>query len=506
MKHLLIILTIVALVSCNQGHDHHDHDHGSHAHGAHAHEHSERPTVDHTIWTDSTELFVEFPVLVVGQESRFTAHFTVLANHQPVREGSVTLRLVKETQELTTKVNAPASAGIFTPTLQPKEAGMYQLVFDIQTPTLTDRITIDSIQVYASLEEAEKATPEEENAAAITFLKEQAWKINFHTDPTIQGEIYQVISTSGCWKEAPSDVKTIVATSTGMVSFSKVNLTEGSFVKKGQVLLSISSNELTDNNLSTEINKAKIDLAQAKAEYERKKVLYDAKVVSDAEFEEVKQKYEVARSTYHGLSKGYGTAGKQIKAPFDGYVKSVTVSNGEFTEQGTPLLKIFTNESSLLELSVSPEYASELKNIHNIWYQPQEGIWSSLKDTKGKVLSVSKAVTQNHPLLTVFAEVKDAVEMPEGSFTRAQVLVGVPQKALIIPANALLEDYGSYSVIVQLSGESFERRPVTIGRTNGSQVEIKSGLSLGEVVVTEGAYQVKMASMSGEVPAHGHAH
>jgi cobalt-zinc-cadmium efflux system membrane fusion protein len=33
-----------------------------------------------------------------------------------------------------------------------------------------------------------------------------------------------------------------------------------------------------------------------------------------------------------------------------------------------------------------------------------------------------------------------------------------------------------------------------------------SGLKLGEVVVTKGAYQVKMASMSGQVPAHGHSH
>ena len=47
---------------------------------------------------------------------------------------------------------------------------------------------------------------------------------------------------------------------------------------------------------------------------------------------------------------------------------------------------------------------------------------------------------------------------------------------------------------------------MTHGKQSGSEVEITKGLSLGEVVVTKGVYQVKMASMSGQAPAHGHAH
>ena len=60
--------------------------------------------------------------------------------------------------------------------------------------------------------------------------------------------------------------------------------------------------------------------------------------------------------------------------------------------------------------------------------------------------------------------------------------------------------------MVQLSGESFERRSITIGKRNGENVEVLKGLEAGDVVVTTGAYQVKMASMSGTTPAHGHEH
>ena len=66
------------VVSCQTNDDHgHAHD----EHGNHMSDDSEVPSVDYTIWTDNTELFVEFPALVVGQPSRFAAHFTKLDKH-----------------------------------------------------------------------------------------------------------------------------------------------------------------------------------------------------------------------------------------------------------------------------------------------------------------------------------------------------------------------------------------------------------------------------------------
>jgi len=198
--------------------------------------------------------------------------------------------------------------------------------------------------------------------------------------------------------------------------------------------------------------------------------------------------------------------GKQVIVPFDGYLKSLAVNNGSFVEQGASLVVITSHKSSLLETQVSPSFGSHLQNIHDILYQPKTGVWSSLKKTGGKILSVGKEVESDKPLLSVFAQINDVVEMPEGSFTEVQLAFGMPAIGKIIPESALLEDYGNYSVIVELSGESFERRAVTIGKRNGADVEIKTGLAIGEMVVTKGAYQVKMASMSGAVPAHGHDH
>ncbi|WP_339924247.1 efflux RND transporter periplasmic adaptor subunit [uncultured Cyclobacterium sp.] len=503
MRYIILMVSLV-LASC-QAKEEEDHAHD--ANGGHAVEIEEFPSVDATVWTDKTELFVEFPALVVGGTSRFAAHFTIMDRHQPVREGSLTVSLIKGENGIRNSVDAPDSPGIFKPSLQPREAGIYQLVFELETPSITDKIVIQGVTVYASMEDAANdLNTAETDDGSITFLKEQAWKIDFQTAKVVEKEIYQTIPTSGRWKVSPSDYQTLIAPNSGKINFSSNNLNEGMKVQKGQVLMSVSSAELTSNNLSAEIQKARAAYEQASQEYERKKQLFESKIVPKAEFELVEQKYLVAKSTYETLNAGYSSGGKQILAPFEGYVKSIAVDNGSFVSEGASLVTITSHKTSLLEVQISPSYATQLQNIHDIYYQTRSDHWSGLKATTGKVLSVGKEVESDQPLLSVFAEINDVVEMPEGSFTEVQLAFGHPKLAAVIPQSALLEDYGNYSVIVELSGESFERRPVGIGRRNGEEVEILEGVQLGEVVVTRGAYQVKMASMSGQAPAHGHEH
>ncbi|MEQ9219920.1 MAG: efflux RND transporter periplasmic adaptor subunit [Cyclobacteriaceae bacterium] len=502
MRYIIVLSWLIAF-SCQSTEDHgHSHD----DEGGHSHAGDEKPAVDYTVWTDQTELFVEFPVLVVGEPSRFAAHFTVLNGHQPVREGSVTVSLIKAGKGIRHTVGAPSSPGIFGPSLQPKATGNYQLVFDLKTPAYSDRIILDDIPVFATSEEAKMSLGDEDGGNAISFLKEQAWKMEFQTAPVQQKEVYQAIPTSGIWKVAPSDYQTLIAPATGRISFGSGILTEGTPVKKGQVLMTVSGTGLSSNNLSAEIQKAKASYEQARSEYERKKDLFDSKIVSRAEFELVKEKYLVAKTNYETLSSGYSTEGKRITAPMDGFIKSIQTKNGGFANQGDALLTVTSHKSSLLEIQVSPKYSSQLQTIQNIWYQPKPGVWSDLNSKGGKILSVGKEVESDQPLISVYAEINEGVEMPEGSFTEAQIGIGNATESLVVPTSCLMEDYGNYSVIVQLSGESFERRNVTPGKQSGNEIEIIRGLALGEVVVTKGSYQVKMASMSGQAPAHGHAH
>ncbi|WP_026754819.1 efflux RND transporter periplasmic adaptor subunit [Sediminibacter sp. Hel_I_10] len=499
MKYILIVLAFLAM-SCNKAEDAHAHNPDG------SHEGEEIPRLDHTIWTDNTELFVEFPALIVGNPSRFAAHFTVLDKHQPVREGSVTVSLIKGDNGIRNTAEAPSSPGIFSPTIQPKEAGSYQLVFELKTPDYSDKITIDDVTVYANADEAIKALGAAEDDGSISFLKEQAWKIDFQTAPVVSGKIYDVINTSGVWMPSPGSVKSLAAKSNGVVDFKVSNLTEGTAVKKGQLLMSLNSQGLASNNLSTDIASAKAKYQQTKSEYDRKKELYESKIVPKSEFEKVESSFEIAKANYQSLVSGVSGGSKQIRAPFDGFIKSITVSNGDYVEQGVALVTVGTHQSRVLKAQLAPNYGLTMGNVQGIWYQDNDNLWKDATDAEGKILSIGKDVERENPLISVFAEVNATVGMPIGSLTPVQIAMGNATQNTMIPVNALLEDYGSYSVIVQLSGESFERRPVKIGKRNGENVEILEGLQVGEVVVTTGAYQVKMASVSGSTRAHGHEH
>ncbi|AWV98495.1 efflux RND transporter periplasmic adaptor subunit [Arcticibacterium luteifluviistationis] len=500
MKYIIIVFAFLAM-SCNKKAE------KAHAHNADgSHVGEETPRIAYTVWTDKTELFVEFPALINGNSSKFAAHFTVLDKHQPVIGGAVTVSLIKDGKGIRNTAEAPSSPGIFSPSIQPKEAGTYQLVFELKTPEYSDKITINDVTVYANAEAAAKEIGTAKEDGSVSFLKEQAWKIDFQTAPVVSGKIYDVINTSGVWMPSPGSIKTLASKSNGVVDFKVNNLIEGTAVKQGQLLMSVSSQGLTSNNLNTEIANARASFQQAKAEYERKKELYNSKIIAKAEFEKVESNFMISQSNYQSLTAGVSGGSKHIYAPFTGYIKSIAISNGDYVEQGASLVSLGTHKSKVLKTQIAPNYGLTMENVQGIWYQSKDEKWANATDKGGKIISIGKDVERENPFISVYTQVNAEIDMPEGSLTPVQIAMGNATQNTIVPVNALLEDYGSFSVIVQLSGESFERRPVKIGKRNGENAEILQGLAVGEVVVTTGAYQVKMASMSGSTPAHGHEH
>jgi multidrug efflux pump subunit AcrA (membrane-fusion protein) len=66
---------------------------------------------------------------------------------------------------------------------------------------------------------------------------------------------------------------------------------------------------------------------------------------------------------------------------------------------------------------------------------------------------------------------------------------------------------GNYFIFVQLTPESFEKRLVTLGATDGYRTEVLSGVEPGERVVTKGASMVRLAQNGAALDPHaGHVH
>ena len=69
-------------------------------------------------------------------------------------------------------------------------------------------------------------------------------------------------------------------------------------------------------------------------------------------------------------------------------------------------------------------------------------------------------------------------------------------QVLAVPKKAVVTEQGQSFVFVFDGGESFEKRPVSLGVEGADFYEIKSGLKEGERVVTEGIYQLRSTQPS----------
>jgi multidrug efflux pump subunit AcrA (membrane-fusion protein) len=93
-----------------------------------------------------------------------------------------------------------------------------------------------------------------------------------------------------------------------------------------------------------------------------------------------------------------------------------------------------------------------------------------------------------------------------GQTLTLQVETTRAEEALAVPDSAIVEDAGEPVAYVQLAGETFERRALTLGIRDGDWVQVLAGLKSGDRIVTRGAFAVRLAAVSSTIPSHSHAH
>lgn len=313
----------------------------------------------------------------------------------------------------------------------------------------------------------------------------------------------QVIKTSGQVLAAQGDESVAVATVAGVVSF-RGQVTEGLSVGRGTPLVTISSNNIADGD---PVQRARIAYDVSKKEYERMKALIKNKIVSDKEFAQAEQNFENARISYEALAKNHSAGGQNITAPIGGYVKSILVKEGDYVTIGQPLVSITQNRRLFLRAEVSEKYYPSLRTISSANFQtPYNNQVYELKELSGKLLSFGKASGDNSYYVPVTFEFDNKGDVIPGSFVEVYLLSSPMENVISLPRTALTEEQGVFFAYLQLDEEGYKKQEVTLGADNGKSVQIVKGVKAGDRVVTEGAYQVRLASASNAIPAHSHEH
>ena len=358
----------------------------------------------------------------------------------------------------------------------------------------------ETAEEHAGHNHESKAT---KHSDEIIFPKAQAAKTTFEVREIQPASFNQVVKTTGQVLAAPGDEAVIVATSNGVVSFSSNKLTEGTKVQKGQSLFQISSKDIAEGDFYT---KVKATYEAAKASYDRAEALVKDKIISQKEFESTKLEFENAKTAYNAVSNNKTAKGVSVNAPINGHMKNILVKEGEYITVGQPLATVSQNQRLVLRAEVSQRYYNAMQSVKSANFKtPYDNKVYSLEDLNGRLLSFGKTSNENSFFIPVSFEFDNKGEVIPGSFVEVYLISSPIENTLSIPVSALTNEMGIYYVYVQIDEEGYRKQEVALGANNGKEVQIIKGLHPGDRVVTQGAYQVKMASASGAIP-HGHSH
>ncbi len=514
-----VVAALALLNGCRDSQTADDHGHG--------HDH-EPKTAQITVWTDRHEVFAEHRAPVAGKATTFITHVTDLHTLAPRREGMVKFVLRQGETVAEHPQAAPARAGIYLPGINFPKPGDWQLTLLIPTDGTNASVELGTIKVYADQHAAEHAEIAD-GPEGVSFLKEQQWKILSKTEPVTKRRLVERLRAAARVRAKPGLSATITAPVSGqLVAAAGQTLPHpGQRVEAGQLLALLKPNfsEAAARVMAAdaEFTTAKAALTQTEAAYERTKKLAAEQAKSPRELQEAELAYQSATARYSAAAELLATfkqAGEttspdapllmELRAPIAGVLNSIASGPGEVVAANQLVFTVLNPETIWIEASIPESGVARLSKAKDAAVESsgEPGRFTPITgDGRGQLLSLGlevDAATRTVPLL--YETTNREGQFRVGQNVTLHVETARVDEAVAVPESALVEEGDQLVAFVQISGETFEKREIKAGIRDTGFVQVLAGLKEGERVVTRGAYAIRLSSISGVIPAHGHAH
>ena len=178
-------------------------------------------------------------------------------------------------------------------------------------------------------------------------------------------------------------------------------------------------------------------------------------------------------------------------------------ATGEQVAAGEPIVEIVALDTVWVE---APIFERDLGKVASEGHAVFTTAAYADKEFQGRLISISKVIDeQTRTAKAIFEVPNRSEELSIGMQANVRLDAGPQAQVLLIPRDAVLDNEGKKIVYVLLSGEEFERRDVLLGDEYGDKVAVLSGVRMGERVVTQGAYQLKLQELRpADAGAHSH--
>lgn len=314
-------------------------------------------------------------------------------------------------------------------------------------------------------------------------------------------EIRDLLRIPGSIQVDEQRMARIGAPVTGRIS--DIDVVLGQHVKRGQVLATVNSTELAQNQLAYIKALQQISL-QSKA-VERAKALLDADVIAPAELQKreselsgAKADLIAARNQLMVLGMSQANIDKlsrsaqmdtfsNINARIAGTVISRKINLGQVVQPADELF-VVADLSTVWAVAEVPEHQIDLIEKGQEVDIEIPAIYE--KPIKGKLIFVGDVVNPETRTVTVRSEILNNKQEIKPDMLVSMLVLSKPTKKLSVPAQAIVRENDKNYVFVQIAPNKYRLREVTTDEEYQGNVAVINGLSAGETVIVEGAFHV----------------
>ena len=262
---------------------------------------------------------------------------------------------------------------------------------------------------------------------------------------------------------------------------------EGQLVKKGELLA-----EINDSGLKEQLDQMLIQANYTKDNFDRIKRLWEKNIGSEMQFLKAKSDFETNNKMVEQIRDQLSKT--KIYAPFDGEIDEIISNLGSNLVPGSPILRVVNLDIIYAEAQVPEKYVSSIE----LGTEALVSIPLLNKEVTSKIVQSGNFINPNNRTFRVEAPVENKDKrIKQNLNARIKIKNYSNIKALVVPLRVIREDASGRPFIYKLVETDKKDILLTVkifvetGANNDEEIEITKGLSIGDIIVLEGANNVE---------------
>ena len=262
---------------------------------------------------------------------------------------------------------------------------------------------------------------------------------------------------------------------------------EGQLVKKGELLA-----EINDSGLKEQLDQMLIQANYTKDNFDRIKRLWEKNIGSEMQFLKAKSDFETNNKMVEQIRDQLSKT--KIYAPFDGEIDEIISNLGSNLVPGSPIVRVVNLDIIYAEAQVPEKYVSSIE----LGTEALVSIPLLNKEVTSKIVQSGNFINPNNRTFRVEAPVENKDKrIKQNLNARIKIKNYSNIKALVVPLRVIREDASGRPFIYKLVETDKKDVLLTVkifvetGANNDEEIEITKGLSIGDIIVLEGANNVE---------------